>query len=176
MILFGFRGEDSLVRWLWAGGVILFAASALLGLRARRSAHPEAQTSPHFGWVHITILVIILGAALAAVLSVGQDPQRFSRRHGSPWTDRSLDGARGAASLSRYVGQPSSHGFFPAAISLKVFGNNLFGLQMTSVLGGMMSLLGFLFVSATVRPAPVGGTGDGAGGDQRGAPSLFPHR
>ncbi len=145
MILFSLRGESSLVQRLWAGGVILFAASALLGLRARRSAHPEAQTSPHFGWIHIAILVAILAAAFwLRFYQLDKIPSDF---HGDM-------GSHGLIARSMALGEERLlfHDawanlplmtFLPAAISLKVFGNNLFGLQMTSVLGGMMSLLGF---------------------------------
>jgi 4-amino-4-deoxy-L-arabinose transferase-like glycosyltransferase len=145
MILFDLQGESALVRWLWASGVILFAASALLGLRAHRSAHPEAQISPHFGWIHINVLVAILVVAFwLRFYQLDKIPSDF---HGDM-------GSHGLIARSMAIGEEQLlfHDtwanlplltFLPAAISLKVFGNNLFGLQMTSVLGGMMSLLGF---------------------------------
>ena len=145
MILFGLRGEDSLVRWLWAGGVILFAASALLGLRARRSAHPEAQTSPYFGWIHIAVLVAILAAAFwLRFYQLDKIPSDFHgdmASHGLIARSMALREER-LLFHDTWANLPLM-AFLPAAISLTVFGNNLFGLQMTSVLGGLMSLLGF---------------------------------
>ncbi len=145
MILFGLWGESSLVRWLWAGGVILFVVSALLGLRARRSTHPDAQTSPHFGWIHVAILVAILSAAFwLRFYQLDKIPSDFHGDMASYGLNAReyLLGAEqrifldGWANLSRMA-------FLPSAVFMQLFGNNLFGLQLTAVVGGMITLLGF---------------------------------
>ena len=144
MALFAIQGEDSLVRWLWAGGLVLFLAAWLPWRWLRRSPHPEAEYSPSFRRVNVVILVLILLAALWLRLYrlevIPSDFHGDMASHGLEARDNLL-GVEPRLFVVGWANLPRM-AFFPAALSLRVFGNNLFGLQLTSVVGGMLSLVG----------------------------------
>jgi len=144
MALFAIQGEDSLVRWLWAGGLVLFLAAWLPWPWLRRSPHPEAEYSPPFRWANVVILVLILLAALWLRLYrlevIPSDFHGDMASHGLEARDY-LSGAEPRLFVVGWADMPRMT-FFPAALFLRVFGNNLFGLQLTSVVGGMASLVG----------------------------------
>jgi 4-amino-4-deoxy-L-arabinose transferase-like glycosyltransferase len=140
--LFATRGEDSLVRWLWAGGLALFLAAWLPWRRG--AVHSQAEYSPPFRRAHVALLVVILLAALwLRLYRLEVIPSDF---HG----DMASHGLEARANLlgqdtrlfvSGWANLPRM-AFFPAALFMRVAGDNLLGLQLTSVAGGMVSLVG----------------------------------
>lgn len=139
IFLFAAVGENALIRGLWAAGLICFILSQL----PHTNSHPEAEESPRFQWHNWLILALILGAAFwlrfYRVSIIPDDFHGDMAEHG--WIARNyLWGVEQNIFGYGFYGIPSM-GFLPATFSMAVFGNNIFGLQMTAVLGGMLNLL-----------------------------------
>lgn len=139
ILLFAVNGENALIRGLWAAGLICFILSQL----PRTDSHPAAEESPHFQWQHWLILTLILGVAFwlrfYKVSIIPDDFHGDMAEHG--WIARNyLLGVDKNIFGYGFYGIPLM-GFLPATFSMAVFGNNIFGLQMTAVLGGMLNLL-----------------------------------
>ncbi len=145
ILLFAVIGENALIRGLWAAGLIFFILSQL----TRTNSHPEAEESPGFQWYHWLVLALILGAAFwlrfYKVSIIPDDFHGDMAEHG--WIARNyLLGVEKDIFGYGFYGIPLM-GFLPAAFSMAVFGNNIFGLQMTAVLGGMLNLFAvYLFI------------------------------
>lgn len=135
-------GEDSLVRWLWAGGLVFFLAVWLPWRRG--PACPQAESSPPFRRVHVAMLLVILLAAfwlrLYRLEVIPSDFHGDMASHGLE-ARANLSGTEPRLFVNGWANLPRM-AFFPAALSLRLFGNNLLGLQLTSVVGGMASLVG----------------------------------
>jgi 4-amino-4-deoxy-L-arabinose transferase-like glycosyltransferase len=149
LVLFIIQGENWVVRYFWIAGVGIFIASQLLGWIYNHSKKPKRiawqvrSISPFF------LLLFIFAAGLVLrVYRLAEIPSDF---HG----DMASHGLMARDILFGNVTQIFHDGwasipnmaFIPAAISLKIFGNNLYGLQMTSVIGGMVCLVGFYLLA-----------------------------
>jgi hypothetical protein len=145
IVLFAVIGENALIRGLWVAGLICFILSQL----SRTNSHPQAEESPRFQWHHWLILALILGAAFwlrfYKVSIIPDDFHGDMAEHG--WIARNyLLGVEKDIFGYGFYGIPLM-GFLPATFSMAVFGNNIFGLQMTAVLGGMLNLFAvYLFI------------------------------
>lgn len=139
ILLFVSTGETQLVRWLWVASLAVFILSTFF----LPSVHRGVEESPRFQWYNWLLLALILGAAFwlrAYHLStIPDDFHGDMAEHG--WIARNyLLGREENIFSYGFYGMPSL-GFLPAAFSLIVFGNNLFGLYMTAVMAGMLNLL-----------------------------------
>lgn len=138
-------GENALIRGLWAAGLVSFILSQLIRLAPR----PGAEESPRFQWRHWLILTLILGVAFwlryYRLTEIPNDFHGDMAIHGGIAREYLLGVKTNIFGYDFYSFPFMS--FLPAAFSMAVFGNNLFGLQMTSVIGGMLNLLAvYLFV------------------------------
>jgi 4-amino-4-deoxy-L-arabinose transferase-like glycosyltransferase len=148
------HGEDVLVRWLWGFSLLAFFLSQL-PWRNRRTAGrpadfsmvvrsaPAQETSPAFQRRHWAILAGILIAAFWL---------RFFNLETLPYDLHGDMASYGITGRELLLGVQTNIftqgwanipivGYLPSALSMWVFGNNLFGLNMTAVLGGMLSLI-----------------------------------
>ncbi|HVN55717.1 MAG TPA: glycosyltransferase family 39 protein [Anaerolineaceae bacterium] len=135
-------GENDLVRGLWLAGLILFIFSQIRWPRTLRSVHPEAEQSPRFHWLNWAVILIILVVAFfLRFYQLATIPNDF---HG----DYASHGIEARTFLSGEDRSIFGEGwnfprmaFIAAAASMSVFGNNLFGMQMASVIEGLLCLL-----------------------------------
>jgi 4-amino-4-deoxy-L-arabinose transferase-like glycosyltransferase len=143
--VFNFRasGENSLVRLAWILGVVFFVLSQVLGwVRAAR----EQDGSVHMrlpGMRALTAIGVILIAGFVLrfyrLATLPSDFHGDMASHGLMARDI-LNGTWTTLFHDAWANIPTL-AFIPSAISLTLFGNNLFGLQMTSVIEGMICLL-----------------------------------
>ncbi len=144
MFRFARQGEDALVRWLWLAALGVFLAGQVIWPLLRRARGDGAELSPAFRLPQL----VILGAILLAGFWL-----RFDRLETIP---SDLHGDMASMGLQARDWLASGNrslfhegwanipilGFLPAALGLRVFGNDLFGLNMSAVLAGMLSLIG----------------------------------
>ncbi len=142
--LFADRGESALVRWLWMGGIGLLLASqaprpalsAWVSMVNRSLRTPERL-------VGALAIVIVLGAALWL---------RVNRLETIPYDFHGDMASYGIQAREFLLGQQVNIfqegwanipmvGYFPAIASMAIFGNDLFGLNMSAVMSGLLSLL-----------------------------------
>jgi 4-amino-4-deoxy-L-arabinose transferase-like glycosyltransferase len=138
-VIFWHKGENSGVRWIWLVSVGLLLLSQL------PESVPRAKLA--HGWRCWTDVLMVFSVVAAAFLlrfyrveSLPQDLHGDMASHGLE--ARSLLEGRPALLFSTRFYQIPTMAFVPAALSMAVFGNNLFGLNMTSVIGGTLSVLG----------------------------------
>ncbi len=145
MVLFWRRGEDAAVRWLWLAGLVLFLGGQVIWPAILRVAGPEGERSPRFRWVHVVILLAILGAGFWLRFNhLAVIPSDF---HGD-MASHGLQAREWLAMAEKVIFREGwanipMKAFIPAAISLKLFGNDLFGLNMSAVIDGVLVLLAF---------------------------------
>ena len=143
IFLFITNGEDGFIRGLWVAGLVCFVVSQVPWPRIHTPSHPDAEISPRFRWQNWLVLALILVVAFwlrfNQLATIPDDFHGDMASHGSIARDYLL-GVENNIFGYGFYGIPSI-GFLPAALSMGVFGNNIFGLQMTSVLGGLFSLL-----------------------------------
>jgi 4-amino-4-deoxy-L-arabinose transferase-like glycosyltransferase len=149
MLRFARQGEDALVRWLWLGGLGIFLVGQVIWPALRRTGDARAEHSPAFHWPQVAVLTLILLAAFWL---------RFNRLETIP---DDLHGDMASMGLQARDWLASSErslfhegwanipilGFLPAAFGLRLFGDNLFGLNMSAVVAGMLSLLGLYLLT-----------------------------
>jgi len=144
MLRFVGQGEDVQVQWLWAGGMILFVASQWTWPWRRRSHDPRTEFSPRFKWSNIAVVAAILAAAFW--LRFNQLETIPSDFHGdmSSYGLQARQLLLGVENRLFHEGWASIPllGYLPSAVFMRLFGDNLFGLNMTAVAEGMISLLG----------------------------------
>lgn len=139
ILLFVSTGETPLIRSLWAASLAVFILSTFL----LPNAHRSVEESPRFRWYNWILLALILGGAFWLrfyhLSTIPDDFHGDMAEHG--WIARNylLEREENIFGYGFY-GIPAL-GFLPAAFSLTVFGNNLFGLYMTAVMAGMLNLL-----------------------------------
>ena len=136
------------VKWHWCVGCGPAAFSCSLlpgghGAPRARPAAPDVEASPRFRWVNVAILGVIL------VVGFGLRVYRLTTLP----LELSTDMASYGLVAREYVLGLQSHvvgvgwfyiprlAFLPYAASMWLFGNNLFGLYMTSVIMGTLNLL-----------------------------------
>jgi len=137
--IFWQSGESRGVRWLWLASVVLLLLSQL------PASVPRLTLSR--GWLQWRQVLLILSVVVAAFLlrfyqleSLPQDLHGDMASHGLE--ARSLLEGQQALLFSTRFYQIPTMAFVPAALSMAAFGNNLFGLNMTSVIGGTLTVLG----------------------------------
>jgi 4-amino-4-deoxy-L-arabinose transferase-like glycosyltransferase len=143
ILLFITVEENSFIRALWLAGLIFFIVSQVPWPRFPQNPHPDAEESPRFRWQNWLVLALILGVAFwlrfyqlgvipadlhGDMASYGQQARDFllGQQHNIfdyGWADIPM------------------MGYLPTLISMAVFGDNIFGLQMTALIGGLLSLL-----------------------------------
>ncbi len=144
MMRFQRQGEDAAVRWLWLAGLVLFIAGQVIWPLIRGVAGPGGERSPRFRWRHVAILVAILAAGFWL---------RFNRLDLIPYdfhgdmASMGIQAREWLASGNRALFHEGwanipIKGFLPSALGLWLFGDNLFGLNMSAVIAGMLSLIG----------------------------------
>ncbi|MCO6450604.1 MAG: glycosyltransferase family 39 protein [Caldilineales bacterium] len=143
MILFAAQGETALVRWLWAASLaILFGGLAVWPwLRHQRGIN--ASLSPPFDRRAWLVLGVILAAGfLLRYVNLAGIPSDFHGDMASQGLQAReiLEGKNPFLFREGWANIPMM-AFVPASLSLRIFGNNLFGLNMTSVIGGLLSIL-----------------------------------
>lgn len=140
------QGEDAWVRWLWFLGLLLFLLGQVLWpfLRRMHGAKAEAQPfSPRFHWRHLVLLTLVLLPAFWLRFNhLETIPDDF---HGD-MASMGLQARDWLAASNRFLFHEGwanipIMGFLPSAFGLRFFGNNLFGLNMSAVIGGMLTLL-----------------------------------
>lgn len=149
LVRFARQGEDATVRWSWLAGLGLFLVGQVLWPAVRRAGDSRAEHSTAFHWPQVAILTVILLAAFWL---------RFNRLETIPddlhgdMASMGLQARDWLASSSRSLFHEGWAnipilGFLPAAFGLRVFGDNLFGLNMSAVVAGMLSLLGLYLLT-----------------------------
>lgn len=149
MLIFFINGESGVVRGFWGSGLIIFILVQWLIWRNNSRAHSEAQESPSFERRHWIVLILILAAAFwlrfYQVATIPNDIHGDMASYGITARDLILGVEKNIFGYGFY-GIPMM-GFMPAAISMKIFGNNIFGLQMASVIEGLISLIGIYLIT-----------------------------
>jgi 4-amino-4-deoxy-L-arabinose transferase-like glycosyltransferase len=148
LLLYIQYNDTAAVRILWVIGIILFVLSQVLWSGLSKNTQPNAEESPKFRWKHWVILAIILGVAFwlrfYQVDQIPVDIHGDAASFGLQVRDYLLGNeARlfdiGWADIPRI-------GFMPATLSMWVFGDNTFGLRMTSVIGGLLNVLAIYLI------------------------------
>jgi hypothetical protein len=138
VMLFFTNGENSLVRVLWGLGLVCFILSQLPG----KTPHPEAEESPRFEWHNWLVLALILVVGFwlryYQIATIPDDLHGDMASHGQLARDFLL-GTKHDIFGFGWVSTPTI-GFLPAFLTMAVFGNNILGLQMAAVIGGVFSL------------------------------------
>ena len=137
VLSFSTNGETGFVRGLWAAGLICFILSQL-----PYTAHPESEESPRFQWQNWLVLGLILAVGFwlrfYQIATIPDDLHGDMASHG--WVARDfLLGTQKDIFGFGWTATPTI-GFLPAFLTMAVFGNNIFGLQMAAVIGGTFSL------------------------------------
>jgi 4-amino-4-deoxy-L-arabinose transferase-like glycosyltransferase len=139
ILVFLTSGENMLVRILWGMGLVGFTLLQIVNW----DIHPEGEESPRFKWWNWLALALILAAGFwLRFYQLSTLPDDF---HG----DMASYGLTARSYLlgaeKNIFGYGFYHipimGFLPEILTMAVFGNDIFGLQMSSVLAGMSSLL-----------------------------------
>jgi 4-amino-4-deoxy-L-arabinose transferase-like glycosyltransferase len=142
-LLFLSSAENGAIRILWAAGLICFILSQIPWTWFHITPHPEAEESPRFRWQNWLVLALILGVGFWLrfyhVATIPDDFHGDMASHG--WVARDfLLGIQHNIFGFGWTATPTM-GFLPAFLTMAVFGNNIFGLQMAAVIGGTFSLL-----------------------------------
>lgn len=146
MLRFARQGEDALVRWLWVAAVVLFLVGQVVWplWRQRGRAGAGAEPSPPWRWQHVALLALVLaGGFWLRFNRLETIPDDF---HGD-MASMGLQAREWLAGITPYLFREGwanipMKGFLPAALGLALFGNNLFGLNMSAVIAGMLTLVG----------------------------------
>ncbi|MFZ1505944.1 MAG: glycosyltransferase family 39 protein, partial [Anaerolineae bacterium] len=147
---FAWQGEDGSVQAIWLLSILLFLASQTPWQLLRRAGGATRRIWPARATLfNLLILVVILSAAFwLRVNRLEIIPYDF---HG----DMASYGIQGREIImgnqwrlfqEGWANIPMI-GYLPTAAAMALFGNNLFGLNMSAVIAGMLSLLAFyLFI------------------------------
>ncbi len=144
MLRFARQGEDPVVRWLWLAGIVIFLGGQVIWPAVRGAEGANAEWSPRFEWHHIVILGLILGVGFWL---------RFNRLDTIPGDLHGDMASMGVQARAWLMGLTPDLfregwanipmlGFLPVAFSLKLFGNDLFALNFSAFLAGMLTLVG----------------------------------
>jgi len=146
VLSFTTSGENSFVRILWGVGLVCFILSQILSYK---TSHPEAEASPRFQWQNWFVLALILGVGFwlryYQIATIPDDFHGDMASHG--WVARDfLLGIQHDIFGFGWTATPTI-GFLPAFLTMAVFGNNIYGLQMAAVIGGVLSLFAIYLLS-----------------------------
>ena len=143
ILMFMTGGETGLIRGLWAAGLLCFILSQVPWPGSHESPQPEAEESPRFRWQDWLVLVLILGVAFGLrfykLASIPDDLHGDMSSYGLVARDYLLGVEKNIFGYGFY--DIPIMGFLPSIFSMAVFGNDIFGLQMASLVGGLVSLL-----------------------------------
>ncbi|MGD0004635.1 MAG: glycosyltransferase family 39 protein [Anaerolineaceae bacterium] len=135
--------ETASIRILWVLGLILFILSQVPWPALFHYSHPNAEESPRFQWKNWVILALILGVAFwlrfYQVSTLPDDIHGDAASFGLQVRDIMQGNDPNLFDIG-WADIPKI-GFLPATFSMLVFGNNIFGLRMTSVIGGLFNIL-----------------------------------
>ncbi len=143
-------GEDTQVQIAWLGSLVLFLASqapvptrsALADLPARLRHVP-----PSTWWTLAALIALMMVAAwlrLTRLETLPADLHGDMASYGLQAREY-LHGREWRIFREGWANIPVV-GYLPTIASMALFGDNLFGLNMAAVLGGLFSLLGFFFL------------------------------
>ena len=142
IFMFMTGGETGFIRGLWAAGLVCFILSQIPWSGSHWSSQPDVEESPRFRWQEWLVLALILGAAFwlrfYKLASIPDDLHGDMASYGLVARDY-LQGVEKNIFGYGFYDIPIM-GFLPAIFSMSIFGDNIFGLQMTSLIGGMLSL------------------------------------
>ncbi|CAG0973177.1 hypothetical protein ANAEL_01294 [Anaerolineales bacterium] len=138
VISFLMNDESAFVRLMWGFGLVCFILSQL----PYKNSHPEAEESPAFRWQNWLVLALILLVGFwlrfYQIATIPDDLHGDMASHG--WVARDfLLGKQHDIFGFGWTATPTI-GFLPAFLTMAVFGNNIFGMQMAAVIGGTFSL------------------------------------
>jgi hypothetical protein len=140
--LFITNGENGFIRFLWVAGLLCFILSQVPWPGINRISHPDAEESPRFLWQNWLVLALILGVAFwlrfYRLATIPDDFTGDMAAHGLIARDYLSGIEKNIFGISFDI---PIMGFLPTIFSMAVYGNNLFGLQMSSVVGGLFNLL-----------------------------------
>jgi len=136
---FWLRGEDVLVRGLWLGSMAALFVSQL------PSRLPRVRDCLGWRWLAEALLVMIVvavafGLRFHLLETIPHDFHGDMASHGLD-ARKLLEGRQRNIFGTMWAEIPIM-AFIPAALSMAIFGNNLFGLRMTSVVEGTLTVLG----------------------------------
>ena len=144
------RGETSLTRWLWITSILLFLASLVtLPIRRDRVAEP-ANGLPR------TAAAVLLGAIVAVAywlrfVDLSTVPLDV---HGD-FTSMGLgareilEGRVPALFASGWADLPWAS-YLQPAVTMRIFGDSLFGMNMEAVIAGTVTVVGIYFLAASL--------------------------
>ena len=137
--IFWQRGESAMVRWFWLGSMAaLFISQLPLSFPELRPRVDRRRLGEAF-----LVLVVIAVAFFLRFHLLESIPHDFHGDMASHGLDarKLLEGDQRNIFGTMWAEIPTL-AFIPAALSMGIFGNNLFGLRMTSVIGGTLTVLG----------------------------------
>jgi len=143
VLIFWQRGESGAVRWLWLVSLGLLVLSQMPMARS-------ALRSRDWGTWIVQFVLALAVAGLAFAL-------RFTLLEAMPSDFHGDMASHGLEARKVLAGQQTQWfatmwaeiptlAFVPSALGLRLFGNNLFGLRMTSVIGGTLTVLGLVLL------------------------------
>jgi 4-amino-4-deoxy-L-arabinose transferase-like glycosyltransferase len=136
--------ETAFIRILWVISIIFFILSQAPWTGFFRNKHPHSEESPRFQSKHWVIIAIILLIAFwLRFYQLRTLPEDFHGDSGSYGIQaREFLSGTGPNIFNNGWYNIPKIAFLPTAISLSMFGNDMFGLRMTSVVGGLFVVLG----------------------------------
>jgi hypothetical protein len=143
VISFLISGENALIRILWATGLLCFILSQIPWPGIRKLSYPQAEESPRFHWQNWLVLALILGVAFwlrfYKLATIPADLHGDMASYGLVARDFLLGVEKNIFGISSFADIPSM-AFMPATLTMAIFGDNIFGLSMSSVIGGVISI------------------------------------
>jgi 4-amino-4-deoxy-L-arabinose transferase-like glycosyltransferase len=143
IFLFISLGESTFIQILWIISLIVFILSQVPWQNTNRVLHPLAEESPRFKWHNWLIFGLVLGVAFwLRFYQLATLPEDFHGDMGSIGlqTRDFLVGNYHSIFINwPFTGYPLM-AFLPNVFTMAVFGNNLFGLQMSAVFSGLFSI------------------------------------
>ncbi len=143
ILLFGLNGESTIIRILWVLSLIAFFLSLSNWPNQTRQKKIEDGKSPSFrleNWIILGLLLAFSFWLRSYQLAIIPDDFHGDMASHGLQARELLSGVEQNIFKFGWADIPML-GFLPAFFSMSIFGNNLFGLQMTSVLGGTISIL-----------------------------------
>jgi hypothetical protein len=142
VLLFLIGSETGFIRGLWGFGLICFILSQAPWPGIHTTSHPDAEESPRFRWQNWLVLAVILVVGFwlrfYKIATIPDDFHGDMASHGQVARDFLLGVQHNIFGFG-WTNTPTI-GFLPAFLTMAVFGNNIFGLQMAAVIGGTFSL------------------------------------
>ncbi len=142
-LFFALSGENTIIRILWLLSLVVFVFSLSSWSDQSHKRITDVGKSPPFHLENWIILGLILAFSFwlrsYQLAIIPDDFHGDMASHGIQARDLLL-GAEQNIFKFGWANIPM-FGFLPAFFSMSIFGNNLYGLQMTSVIGGTISIL-----------------------------------